>query len=128
MLGERKEYFDTSIRNVVMNYKHRFICELVSLMIKFKEDILSILNCRIQLLVWMTAGIAFVMLCSLFGYSQASAISSEFVANSILDYIKSTRSYIFLGVVLGRNTAIFIQKYTGKNQLSTLSEYIKLRY
>ena len=84
-------------------------------MIKLKEVILSIINCRIQWAAWILAGIIFVVLCVIFGYFQVDIKSSEFAANNPFDYISDIISYIFLGIVLGTTVMFTWKSYSQAN-------------
>ena len=84
-------------------------------MIKLKEVILSIINCRIQWAAWMLAGIIFIVLCVIFGYFQVDIKSSEFAANNLFDYISDIISYIFLGIVLGTTVMFTWKSYSQAN-------------
>lgn len=84
-------------------------------MIKLKEVILSIINCRIQWAAWILAGIIFVVLCVIFGYFQVDIKSSEFAANNLFDYISDIISYIFLGIVLGTTVMFTWKSYSQAN-------------
>lgn len=84
-------------------------------MIKLKEVILSIIDCRIQWAAWILAGIIFVVLCVIFGYFQVDIKSSEFATNNPFDYISDIISYIFLGIVLGTTVMFTWKSYSQAN-------------